>query len=201
MKNLWRGLFVAAGVLIVWGGSQHPDGTTMAQMLADPTWRPTHMLMLVGFVALTVALATWIRMAPPPMRRLMMLIVAAAALQTFEMFLHTIADVDAENARVGGSTPVLTAHLQMSLFVYPIFAVAMIAFIVRMTQARLIGSKWIAWLGVLGVAAHGLSSPLVLGLRIPQAVILFPMLILLAVWLVLAGIWPAPRTAGAPAGV
>jgi hypothetical protein len=55
---------------------------------------------------------------------------------------------------------------------------------------RTLGSPWIAWLGILGAAAHGLSAPLVVGLRINQAGILFPMLMLLAIWLALAAVWP-----------
>jgi hypothetical protein len=78
----------------------------------------------------------------------------------------------------------------------PVFAATIIGFIVATARDRTLASPWIAWLGILGAAAHGLSAPLVVGLRIYQARILFPMLLLLAIWLALAAVWP--RRAPAP---
>ena len=48
----------------------------------------------------------------------------------------------------------------------------------------------VAWLGIVGALAHGASAPLAVGLEIPGARILFPFLILFALWCLLAGLWP-----------
>lgn len=63
-------------------------------------------------------------------------------------------------------------------------------FIVATARERTLGSPWIAWLGVLGVVAWGAASPLVIGLRAGWATLLFPMVLLFALWMALAAAWP-----------
>ncbi len=57
-------------------------------------------------------------------------------------------------------------------------------------RARAIGSVWMAWIGVLGALSHGLAAILVAGLGLLQFRVLFPGVVLLALWLVLAALWP-----------
>lgn len=92
----------------------------------------------------------------------------------------------------------MPTHLVLAVILYPVFAATIIGFIVATARDRTLGSPWIAWLGILGAVAHGLSAPLVVGLRINQAGILFPMLMFLAIWLALAAVWPR-RSPAAPA--
>ena len=196
----WRILFVAGAMLIMTGGPQHPGGT-MLQMLQDPKWFISHALMTAGFVALTVALFVIRRAAAgaPRVAKAMRFALPATIAQTVEMGIHTIASVDAANLAAGNATPVLTTHLWFSLFIYPIWGAAMIPLVIAGMRDRVLGSKWIGWIGVAGLAGHGLSTPLVLGLDIDAARILFVMIVFFALWMLLAGLWPTARVSAGPA--
>lgn len=202
-SGAWRLAFVAAGALILAGGPQHPRDATMAEMLANPTWVRSHLLVLGGFIALTGGLALYARTAAVPARTRPWLrwAVIGTALQTVEMAFHTAAIVDHGHLVAGQPTPVLTTHLVLSVVLYPVFGATMIAFIVAAARDGLLGAWWIGWLGVLGAAAHGLSAPLVLLVQLPGARILFPMVMLVALWMVLAGVWPARAAASARASL
>jgi hypothetical protein len=191
--DLWRIAFFTAGVLVIAGAWQHPRDPTMAEMLANPNWFMSHALMTVGFGAMLAGLLWFGRDRGSGMAGVTRLTIGATALQLFEMALHTAAMVDHDRLIADDSTPVLSTHLVMAVLFYPVFGAAAIAFIVAGIRTRTLGSPWIGWLGIIGAAAHGLSAPLVVGLNV-NAVILFPMLMLFALWLVLAAIWPlAPR--------
>lgn len=198
-SDLWRPLFVVAGVLISAGGMQHPRGS-MAEMLAHPDWVMSHTLVLVGFLSLLAGLVLYRRAVTLPARsaRWLRLALVGTVLQVVEMVFHTVSVVDVDHLAAGHSTPILTTHLVLAVILYPIFGVTMIGFIVATARDRTLGSPWVAWLGVLGAAAHGAAPPLVVGLRIAEARILFPMLLLLALWLVLAALWPLRKPAAAP---
>ena len=189
----WRVLFFLGGVLILTGGPRHPRGT-MVQMLAHPDWLMAHVLVTLGFGAMLAGLVLFGRQraaAGPLLARWTRIAIVLTALQTFEAVMHTVSMVDAEALAAGASTPVLTTHLTLAVIIYPLFAIAAIGFIIAAMRERAAGSPWIAWLGILGAAAHGLSAPLVIALGIPGAGILFPMVMGLALWLVLAAIWPS----------
>ncbi len=198
MSLLWRASFVLSGLLILIGGPRHPGGT-MAQMLAHPQWVPSHAFMLAGFTALLIGLLARGRSGPrsPALRRWLTLAIAGTALQTVEMALHTAAYVDLANLLAGRSTPVLTAHLSVTPLFYPIFGVTVAGWIAAAARERAVGSAWIAWIGIVGVLAHGAAGVLVPVFALEWARVLFPMVVLLAVWSILAGLWPA--RAGEPA--
>ena len=200
MDRLWRPFFLIAGVLILIGGPLHPNGT-MAEMLAHPDWVLSHALMTVGFVALGMGLALYRRAAHVASRtaRWSRIALYATILQAIEMALHTASTVDHANLVAGRATPVLSAHLTLTVVVYPLFAAAIIAWIVAATRDRALGSRWIAWIGIVGAAAHGLAALLVVVLGIERAVFLFPMIVLLALWLVLVAVWPLGETRSTPA--
>lgn len=194
--SAWRPLFILSAVLILIGGPQHPQGT-MEQMLAHPQWVPSHLFLLGGFVAMLVALVLFQRDSlPDRTRRWARLAAIGAALESGEMAFHTAASVDHASLMAGHATPILTTHLWFSVVVYPVFGVMMIGLIITGMRDRVLGSPWIAWLGILGAAAHGLAAPLVVALDVPYARILFPFLMFLALWMVLAAAWPARAAAG-----
>lgn len=197
----WRGGLLLTGVGILVGGPQHPRGS-MAEMLAHPDWVQAHLWVLFGFVALGAALL-WHRRQlalPAASARWTRIALWATALQAAEMVLHTAAVVDHEHLVAGHSTPVLSAHLAMSLVAYPVFGLAATGWIVATARDRAMGSPWMAWLGILGALAHGAAPPLVVGLGVMQARILFPMVMLFALWCVVAAFWPVRLASRAAAG-
>jgi hypothetical protein len=189
--QLWRVLLGASAIILMIGGPLHPGGD-MAQMLADPNWIPSHVLQLVSYSALVAALVVFGRQPnlPSRTRRWTRIAVIGALLQTTEMVAHTVAYVDHAHLVAGHATPVLSTHLAMSIVFYPAFGIAMIAFIVATARERTLASPWIAWLGVVGAAAHASAPPLVVGLGLLQARILFPMVMLFGLWMLLASLWP-----------
>ena len=80
--------------------------------------------------------------------------------------------MDHANLAGGHSTPVLTTHSVLSI-IYPIFAVTVIGLILAGMHERALGSAWIGWLGIIGAAAHGAAAPIVAGLGILEAGMLF----------------------------
>jgi hypothetical protein len=191
LANAWRASFVVGAVLLMAGGPQHPKGS-MVQMLHDPKWVPAHALMLGGFLALWVGLFLCRKAAPAASGTTKWLKIAAVAtgLQAVEMALHTAAAVDYGNLVAGQSTPVLTTHLALAVVAYPVFAASVIGLILAGVRERSLGSPWIAWIGIIGAIGHGAAAPLVILTDIAWARLLFPLLMLLAIWLILAAFWP-----------
>jgi hypothetical protein len=198
----WRILFVIAALLLLAGGPQHPGGT-MAEMLAHPKWFASHALVTAGFAAMLVGLVLFRRSGTLPARssRWLRLALIGTALQVIEMFFHTAASVDHANLMAGKATPILTTHLFLSVVCYPIFAVTVAGFIWAAASERVLGSHWISWLGILGLLGHGAAAPLVVAGGFIGARILFPMMMLAALWLLLAAFWPVrERAPGFAAG-
>ena len=189
--GLWRPFFVLSALFILAGGPLHPGGT-MAEMLGHHNWVLSHSLLLVGFIALLIGLILYNRSValPDRTRKWLRLAVVGTVLQAIEMAFHTAAVVDHANLVAGRATPVLTIHLWLSVALYPVFALTVIGLIVAVSRDRTLGSPWIAWLGILGALAHGAAAPLVILFEIQRAAILFPFLMLLALWQLLTALWP-----------
>ncbi len=182
---------IVGGVLISVGGPMHPGGT-MVQMLADPIWFPSHAMITVGFLAFIVGLELLRRQGTTPrVQRWLVLALAATVLQTIDMALHTMAYVDGPALAAEQATPVLDAHLAMTAVAYPVFGALLAVFMVVAGRERVLGSNWISWIGVTGCIGHGLAGPLTVVWGIPWAPILFPLIVLVAVWGILAGVWPS----------
>jgi cytochrome bd-type quinol oxidase subunit 2 len=195
----WRVPLFLAGVVILAGAPRHPRGT-MTEMLAHPDWVMAHTLVLVGFVVLLAALVMLHRGGAQPARTARWVRFAAVAtlLQAIEMAVHTAAVVDHGHLAAGQATPVLTTHLALSVVIYPLFGAAIVGFILAAARERAAGSWWIAWLGVIGATAHGLAAPLVVLSGDTRFAILFPGIALLALWMVLAALWPVRAPADVP---
>jgi hypothetical protein len=190
----WRICFVVAASGLLTGGPLHPGGT-MADMLAHPDWLRSHILQLMGFIAMAAGLWAFAAAVPLPARsrRWCRLAIGGTILQAIEMAFHTAAIVDHHNLVTGASTPILTTHLAMAVALYPVFAFALTGFIVAAARDRVLG-WWAGGLGIAGAIGQGLSAPLVVGLNIEAARILFPMIVLVALWLLIVAVTyrPAP---------
>ena len=197
---LWRPAFVLAAVLLLVGGPQHPDGT-LEEMLGHPAWVRSHSLMLAGFVAFFVGLLA-LRATPSlpdRTRRWTRYALVGTTLQIVEMVLHTAAVVDHGNLVAGAATPVLTTHLAASVAFYPAFSAPVIGLIVVAARDGILGSSWISWIGVVGLAANGMAPALVLS-GVEDARYLFRLLLLFAVWLILSSVWGVRRAEERPEG-
>lgn len=191
-SRLWRPLFVIGGILYVGGGSQHPRGE-MVEMLADPVWFRAHIIVAVGLLVVTAGLVMFRRTQQPTssLRQWLLFAVAATALETVEMVIHAMAYVDAEALALGRSTPVLITHAWLATLVYPVFAAAVIGIILAGQRERSVGSPLFGWLGIFGAAVHGIVMVPVFIFEIGPATVLFPVAVIsLALWFILAGIWP-----------
>jgi hypothetical protein len=200
MNRGWRVGFVLAGALTIASGPLHPGGS-MAEMLAHPDWVLAHVLFLAAFVVLLGAFLILRRAVPlgPSAARWTRWAIAGTALQTVELIFHTLAYVDVDHLLAGHATPILTTHLWLAVVAYPIFAITIIGWILATARERSVGSPWISWFGILGAAAHGAAAPLVVTFGLERARILFPMVLLFAVWCVLAAFWPS-RAKRSPTG-
>lgn len=197
--EVWRAWFAGAGLLLLAGGPRHPRGT-MLEMLSHPDWFMSHALQVLGYGAMAAGLVAFSRTYAntPALKRWTRLAIAATALQTLEMAVHTAAMVDAGHLAAGHGTPVLTTHLTMSVLFYPLFAAATAAFFIKGMRERAIGSPWIVWIGVIGTLGNGIAPILVGPFGWMEARILFAFMIGIAIWLVLAAIWPARAEGRAP---
>ena len=165
----------------------------MAEMLAHPNWFPGHALMTAGFFGLSAGLLAWGRSSALPARTARWLRIAfwASVAQAIDYVVHTAAMVDLDRLLAGAPTPVLTTHLWLTVIVYPIFGALLAAFLIAAARDRLLGSWWIAWLGIAGAIGHGLAGPLVVVWGLEWARDLFVMIVLVAVWMMAAAAWPA----------
>jgi len=197
---LWRSLLVLSGILIFVGGPMHPGGT-IAEMLADPQWVPSHALMLAGELCLLAGLVIYGRSFQIPRRTRFWLTLAIVGLvlQSVEMVLHTLAYVDHANLVAGEPTPVLTTHLWMTPAFYPVFGVTAAGFVLVAASDRALGSPWFAWLGAIGALAHGAAGFIVPLFEVEWARALFPLLVLLGIWAILTALWPVRLPARAAA--
>jgi hypothetical protein len=192
-SNIWRAPFVIGGFLYLWGSAQHPRGT-MAEMMAAPEWVPGHTTVFIALLVLTLGLVLVRRTgrATASTDRWLRFVIIATALEAVEMGVHTVAYVDGEALAQGHSTPVLTLHLWLATLIYPFFAISLVGLIRAGQREGVLGSRWIAWLGMLGAAAHGIVMWLVYIFEIFWAPILFPIAaVSLSLWFMLAGVWPS----------
>ncbi len=190
--DAWRVAFFAAGALILAGAPRHPRGT-MVEMLAHHDWFMAHALMVAAYLALVIGLVMFVRVPglSGNLRRWTQLAAAGAGLEALEMTVHMAASVDAANLAAGLSTPVLSTHLIMALLIYPVFGTVISVFMIKGMRERAVGSPWIVWPGLIAAVGHVLVMPLVYLLEIWWAPIMFPMIMGLGLWLVLAALWPS----------
>lgn len=187
----WRVFFAVAGVLMLAGGPRHPGGT-MLEMLTHPDWFIAHFLVTLGYGAMLAGLIAFSRTYAntPAMKGWTRFAIVGTALMTLEMAVHTAAMVDAGHLAAGHSTPVLSTHLAMTVVFYPLFGLATAAFFIKSMRERAMGSVWFVWIGVIGTLANAAAPILVVGFGLMQFRVLFIFMVGVALWLVLAALWP-----------
>lgn len=188
----WRLLFLLAAPVLLAGGIKHPMGM-MATMLADPDWVPAHVLLLAGCVALFAGVIAFGRTAgrEPPMRTWVRLAALGALLQCAAMTVHTAGVLDRVNLESGTPTPLLSMHRWLSIIIHPVFGLTMVGLIVAGARQRVLGSVWIAWIGIAGALGLGAANPLGFA-GIEWAGRLYFLLAFLVGWLILTALWPDP---------
>jgi nitrate reductase NapE component len=197
---LWRAAFFLSGAAMMMGGPRHPSPhldrsfhDSTALMLANPEWVPSHLFILFSFVFLLLGLALWQRQAvlPDRARRWSRFALAASGLAVVEMALHTAAVLDLDRLRAGAATPILSAHLFLTAVVYPLMALALAAVALHGVRAGRLGSRWIAWMAVLGGAAWGVAGACVVLTHDQRVSPLFAVgSSLIAFWFLLVAVWP-----------
>ena len=196
----WRFAFLLSGAAMLAGGPQHPSPDltksfedSTATMLADPGWVPAHLGILASYLLLLTALWLWARRAQPGgrLRAWTRFAMLAVALGVVEMAFHTASVLDVERLRAGEATPILTAHLVLAATVNPVLAIGVAGLAVVAAWGRRLGSRWIAWVPVVGGALYGAASPYVVLTHDQRVSPLFAIgTALLALWFVLVALWP-----------
>jgi hypothetical protein len=203
---VWRLLLTGGGLAFLVGAGLHPRADSPADMMADPSWVPAHLTVLIGVLLQLGGLIAYrnARQLSGGAAKWLKLVLFGTALLSVEMAVHTIAYVDAEAARqyntileaalaFGGV--VLSIHLWLSLVAYTIYGVTLVGFILTNQKAHAIGSPWIGWIGVIGGVSQASVMPLIMFSPLEGTGKLFPIAALtMSLWFVLAGLWPVRRS-------
>ena len=208
---LWRVAFFLSGAAMMMGGPRHPSPhldrpfrDSMARMLENPEWLPSHLFILLSFALLLLGLALWQRQVglAGSARTWSRFALAAAGLAVVEMTLHAAAVLDVERLRAGAATPILSTHLFLTAIVNPLLGLALGGLALHGARIGRLGSRWIAWMAALGGAAYGVAGTYVVLTHDQRVSPLFAVgSSLLAFWFLLAALWPIPAATTARAEV
>jgi hypothetical protein len=207
----WRAAFFLSGVAMMMGGPRHPSPhlelpfrASTARMLENPDWVPSHLFILLSYLLLLLGLALWQRRAElsARARAWSRFALAAAGLAVVEMSFHAAAVLDLDRLRAGAATPILTTHLFLTAVVNPLLGLTLAAVALHGARLGRLGSRWIAWMAVLGGAAYGAASAYVVLTHDQRVSPLFAVgSTLLAFWFLLVAVWPVAAPAPARAEV
>ena len=189
------------------GGALHPPtlhGVPFMEhtafMLANPTWVVSHSWLLIGAVLLLAGLLVGRR--EPLFREVAGGVLPIAILGTVvwsvENAFHLAAVLDLDELRAGEATPILLAHLGLSVVAYPLGSYAVAVLAMKMAPRWPLLLRPLGWIGALGAVVFGTAAPLVVLTRDQSYSFLFPMGALpLSAWLLAAGLIPLRGSAAA----
>ncbi len=215
MTRAYRVLLVSSGVLLLAGGSLHPDADPsgsitddLAEMTADPSWVTGHALTALATVLLAAGLWALHRRGGLPVRTTRAFRVAAVAVSLYvvETLFHLAAGVDSEALAAGELAPVAGGHVLLSAVLYPASGAALVLLGLALLQESRGLRRAVAGAAVLGGTLHALAVPLVLVRPDVDGAPLFAGgAVLIALWSGLTGLIGVPTerplTAAAPRAV
>ncbi len=185
----------AGGALFAVGGLLHPSGP-WSEQLVDLTWIPAHAILLLGAVAVSVALfllASRLTL-PPRVRTATRVAAVGVALGAAEMVPHLLAFTDAHAVAHGGPTPLLDIHMQAGLLTNLVLGLSLATLAVLASRTRALGTgPAVAALAVIGGIAFAAAAPMIVATGVDAFAILFSGSVLIGLWLLISGVALARR--------
>ncbi|SDU75333.1 hypothetical protein [Jiangella alkaliphila] len=167
--RLGPAFLVAGGVLFVAGGATHPSDSgqgskvhQLHEMLVDPMWYPSHLLMLLalaGFAAGILRLRrSRHRAFGPAMARLVTVVAVVACVATVAMLFHLLAALDADALADGDQSFVSRLQTVNETVADASWGLAIAALALAGGLTRTVGNRYTLPLGLVGGLAFALAS-------------------------------------------
>lgn len=165
---------LAGGASYFAGGSMHPGqdppGLSVKEHLLllykDPSWYPSHALLMVGTVLIAASLVAIARgktfAAAPRAHTVATIAATAAVLAAVASLVHLVAASEADSLAATESTPIVDVSLVFETVTAPPFGFSIAVLAVIGTFTRTIGNRVTAALGVVGGVAYALAGGTVL---------------------------------------
>ncbi len=192
-------LAIASGVATLVSGVLHPSPTDAAtmrdavlEMTASANWDAAHWASLIGFPLVAVTLALLLdapRLAHHvTLRTLVRVSMAGALFMAVEAAVHLVSVSERQQLVAGDPTPLLEVSRHMQTVGWPWFGLGMAGLALASMQGHVLCGRWAGIMGALGGIAFAAGGFLTEGLGIIQAGVLFPVGLLLSLWLMWVGI-------------
>lgn len=170
-KHAWRFAFVAAGITMAIGGSNHPEGDAedslrgeLATMTSDDAWVMSHTFLAAG--AALLALGLWSacrnRSWPSSTHRALRVVAITMSLYFVETIAHLASAIDTDALANGDTAPIASAHVVLAILLYPISGITLAWLNTRVFRAARLEMKPIAVVGIAAGILHATSVPLTL---------------------------------------
>ena len=187
-----------AGVAFNAGGMTHPGDSgqgnkteQLHEMLVQPNWYPSHLLLLASMVGFAVGVRALAHQGPTGFRKLAGYVWKVAAVAAVGMLIHTLEAFNAENLADGQGNLFSAVQVVNETVIDTAFAVAIGALAVVGGLTRAAGNVITAGIGLVGAVAFGLASATIA--YTDRFDFLFPVGGLLGLWAILIGLWYAAR--------
>lgn len=196
LNGWWPWALLAGAVALFVGGMLHPHqdpalsgAAALGAWIGDPLWVPAHSLILLSSILFLSGLFGLLRARlglSAAARRAGWVAVIATALWMVESMPHLAATTDSAAALAAQSTPFLSAHMVLSLAVYPLFGFSVAA--LALLSARNLVHPVVGTFGAVGGIAVGIAPWAVGPLGIDALGVLFVVApLLISVWFAAVG--------------
>jgi hypothetical protein len=186
---------VLGGITFVAGGATHPsgDGTgnkiqQLHGMLVDPSWYPSHLLLLASMALFAAGIAAISRRDDLDERvaRAARIVAGIGVVATASMAVHLFAALGADSLAAGRPTTVSTLQTWNETIVNTLWALSIVYLAVVGGLSRTVGNRVTLVLGVAGGLAYALASATIAFTDTFDA--LFPVGSLIGLWAVGVGV-------------